>query len=176
VTRSKTARGAEMKSFPTKLQHDQRKWGAQNLNDIAVWKFKTFSLDARLASGDAERVSGTIAGSFEPRQSKMAIHKEEAKNYPSGAFRAPIKTPALNNVTEENDSWGPFSSQKWPAKIKLPIMRRWNLRPSKQRPQKPQEQYWDGPGIIIYKTPYHDVWSGQGLLDKDGNVGYGSVA
>lgn len=47
---------------------------------------KLFSLSARLASGDAECVSGTIACSFELKQSKMAIHKEETKDYPLGLF------------------------------------------------------------------------------------------
>ena len=82
MTRSETTKG-KMASFPTKLRHDQRMWETQSLNGIAVWKFKTFSLGARLASGDAERVSGTIAGSFELKQSKMAMHKE-TKDYPLG--------------------------------------------------------------------------------------------
>jgi hypothetical protein len=55
---------------------------------------KIFSLSARLASGDTECVSGTIAGSFELKQSKMAIHKEETKDLSPGAFRTPTKTPA----------------------------------------------------------------------------------
>ena len=76
----------KMTGFPTKLQHDQRIWETQSLNGIVVWKFKTFSLSARLASGDTERVSGTIAGSFELKQSKMAIHKEQTKDYLLGLF------------------------------------------------------------------------------------------
>jgi hypothetical protein len=31
-------------------------------------------------------------------------------------------------------------------------------------------------GIVVYKTPYHDVWSGHGLLNGDRNVGHGSIA
>jgi len=53
---------------------------------------KLFSLSARLAPGDAECVFGTIAGSFELKQSRMAIHKKEAKDYPLGLFE-PLPKP-----------------------------------------------------------------------------------
>ena len=62
--------------------------GIRSLNGIAVCKFKTFSWD----SGHNIRnccwgcVSGTIAGSFELKQSKMAIHKEQTKDYLLGLF------------------------------------------------------------------------------------------
>src|SRR5579859_1874927 len=55
---------------------------------------KLFSLSARLASGEAECVFGTIAGSFELKQSKMVIHKRRDEGLSSRAFRAPTKTPA----------------------------------------------------------------------------------
>ena len=70
-------------------------------------------------------VRGTIAGSFEPKQPKMAIHKKKRQRTTLSAFSSSNQNPSqdntLNNVTEENCSWNPSSSQKWPTKTKLSV-------------------------------------------------------
>jgi hypothetical protein len=120
VTRSEAAKG-ETTSFPTKLQHQQRIRETQSLNGIAVWKFKTFSSGARLASGDMERVSGTITGLFELKQPKMAIHKEERKDYPwgfSSSYRNPAGITASTMLPGRTVPGGPFQLLKMASQDK----------------------------------------------------------
>ena len=97
--------------------------GTQSLNGISRYvEFKTFSWDARLASGDAERVSETIGGSFELKQAQDRNSQRDEEVSPR-PFRAPTKSPSqgdtLNNVAKGELSPRPFQLLKMASQDKI---------------------------------------------------------